>query len=171
MKPVETLAPGEIVNFLNKCWMTHDGMWFYHCLREFGIAKTNQLNKAAITSLAPVEINRIKKVLGFGKIETFEDFQSFCEGAFGLLVSDFMGGRMSFPEKNVFHWEFAPQKSFAYRGMQTLGVVDEYECGVIYRLACWFDSLKVQYTIDPPVEKCMMPAKGICAGDFRLHLK
>jgi hypothetical protein len=170
MKSPAGLNHKEIADLLNRCWMTHDGMWFYHCLKEFGIAKANQLNKAAIKSLAPVEIKRMKKTLGVEKIETFEEFKSFCSGAFELFISDFMGARMTFPEKNVLHWEFVPQKCFAFRGMQNLGVVDDYECGVIYRVACWIDSLKIQYTIDPSIAKCMMPAKGYCAGDFRLNL-
>jgi len=39
---------GELTDLLNRCWMTHDGMWFYHCFQEFGIEKANYLNKAAI---------------------------------------------------------------------------------------------------------------------------
>jgi hypothetical protein len=149
--------------------MTHDGMWFYHCLSELGIAKANQLNKAAIKSLAPVEIGRIKRALGLEKIETFEQFKSFCQDAFNLFIPDFMGACMSFPEKNILQWEFIPQRCFAYRGMQTLGVIDDYECGVIYRVACWLDSLGMEYIIDPPIEKCMMHVKGHCAGSFRLN--
>ena len=49
------LQKEEIIDLLNRCWMTHDGMWFYHGLKNFGIAKANELNKAAIKSLAPME--------------------------------------------------------------------------------------------------------------------
>jgi hypothetical protein len=151
--------------------MSHDGMWFYHCLREFGIEKANKLNKAAIQSLAPLEMKRLKKLLGGERIETFEEFKHFLTGGFELLLADFMSARMSFPGKNVFHWEFVPQQCFAYKGMQNMGVIEDYECGVVYRVSCWIDSLGIQYTIDPPVGKCMMHAKGYCAGDFLLHLK
>jgi len=88
-----------------------------------------------------------------------------------LLIADFMNARMTFPEKNVFHWEFVPQQCFAYKGMQNIGVIEDYECGVVYRVACWIDSLGIKYTIDPPVGKCMMHAKGTCAGNFLLNLK
>lgn len=171
MKLGKELNQKEIADLLNRCWMTHDGMWFYHCLKDFGITKANQLNKAAIRSLASIEIRRMKKALEIEKIETFEEFRSFCSEAFELFISDFMGAKMTFPEKNVFHWEFIPQKCFAFRGMQSLGVIEEYECGVIYRLACWIESLEVKYTIDPSIAKCMMQAKGYCAGNFRLDLK
>ena len=53
----------ELIDLLNRCWMSHDGMWFYHCLQEFGIEKANNLNKSAIQSLAPLEIERIKEFI------------------------------------------------------------------------------------------------------------
>jgi hypothetical protein len=171
MRAPEELSRKEITDLLHKGWMSHDGLWFYHCLRELGIEKANKLNKAAIQSLAPLEMKRLKKLLGVEKIETFEEFKTLFTGGFELLIADFMNARMTFPEKNVFHWEFLPQQCFAYKGMQNMGVIEGYECGVVYRVECWIASLGVQYTIDPPVEKCMMHAKGICAGDFRLCLK
>ncbi len=171
MKSTQELTFKEITDLLHKGWMSHDGMWFFHCLKEFGIGKANQLNKAAIRSLAPLEMKRLKKLLGIEKIETFEEFKAFLTGGFELLIADFMNARMSFPAKNVFHWEFVPGQCFAYKGMQSIGVIDDYECGVVYRVACWIDSLGIRYTIDPPVAKCMMRIAGYCAGDFRLQLK
>jgi len=171
MRSPEELSRKEITDLLHRGWMSHDGMWFFHCLKEFGIEKANQLNKAAIRSLAPLEMKRLKKLLGVEKIETFENFKAFLTGGFDLLIADFMNARMSFPEKNVFHWEFVPGQCFAYKGMQMMGVIQDYECGVVYRVACWIDSLGIPYTIDPPVGKCMMHAKGCCTGDFRLCLK
>jgi len=51
----------EIRDLLGKGWLTHDGMWFYHTQQELGVEKANILNKAAIRSLAPIEIKRVKK--------------------------------------------------------------------------------------------------------------
>ena len=45
------LPPDELKELLIKGWMTHDGMWFYHCLQECGIEKTNRINKAAIRAM------------------------------------------------------------------------------------------------------------------------
>ena len=75
MSPLNKIRTEELVDLLNRCWMTHDGMWFYHCLQEFGIEKANKLNKAAIKSLAPIEMKRMKKALGIAK----EQFQTFQE--------------------------------------------------------------------------------------------
>jgi len=47
MSNLEHLPQKEVIDLLNKCWMTHDGMWFFHCLQELGIKQTNKLNKSA----------------------------------------------------------------------------------------------------------------------------
>ena len=172
MKPADILDKKELIELLNKCWMTHDAMWFSHCVREFGIDRANKLNKAAIKSLAPIEVKRIKAVLGIkkGHIETFEEFKHFFAGACELCIPDFMNATMSFPNKNILHWEFKPKECFAYKGMQNIGAIDAYECGVIYRIACWIESLGVEYIVHPPIEGCLMLARGTCSGDFRLNL-
>ena len=55
MQPVEN---DELKELLVKGWMTHDAMWFYHSLQEFGIEKTNKINKAAIRDMSAIEIKR-----------------------------------------------------------------------------------------------------------------
>ena len=172
MKPADNLDKKELIELLNKCWMTHDSMWFYNCTREFGIDKANELNKAAIKLLAPIEVKRIKTALGIKKehVETFEEFKHFFAGASELCIPDFMNATMSFPNKNILHWEFKPKECFAYKGMQNIGAIDAYECGVIYRIECWIQCLGVEYSVHPPIEGCLMLAHGTCSGDFKLSL-
>ena len=81
MRTTAQLNLKEITDLLHKGWMSTDGMWFYHCLKEFGIEKANRLNKAAIQSLAPLEMKRLKKLLGIEQIETFEEFKHLFTGA------------------------------------------------------------------------------------------
>lgn len=161
----------ELIEFLNKCWMTHDAMWFYSCLQEFGLRKANKMNKAAIRSLAPIEVNRIKKFLGMEKeqIETYEALKNFFSGASELCIPDFMNVTMSFPKKNILHWEFKPKDCFAYKGMKNIGVIDDYECGVMYRVGCWIESLKIKYDVNPKIERCLMLDNPNCSGDFSLY--
>ncbi|MCJ7772396.1 MAG: DUF6125 family protein [Desulfobacterales bacterium] len=160
----------HLIELLNKNWMTHDGMWFYHCLQEFGINKTNKLNKAAISTLAPIEIKRLKKYLGIENesIETFDAFKHFFDHAKDMFIPDFMNAVMSFPEKNIMHWQFKPNNCFAYKGMVSAGVIDQYECGVIYRIECWIISLGIKFTVKPKMSKCLMLFDGNCSGDFVL---
>jgi hypothetical protein len=32
-----SLSKNQLKEIINKNWMTHDAMWFYNCLQEFGI--------------------------------------------------------------------------------------------------------------------------------------
>ncbi len=162
------IGKSELKELLLKCWMTHDGMWFYHSFQEFGIEKANRLNKAAIKSLAAIEIERIRKVFDLCDFTTFADIEILCRNAFGILTDDFMGFDYSFPAENVLHWEM--KKCFAHSGMTRLGAIERYECGVIYRVACWFDSLGIKYTLTPEVGRCLMHSSGSCTGDFVFSL-
>jgi hypothetical protein len=172
MKSVDDLTKKEIVDLLGRCWMTHDGMWFYHTMQAFGIAEANRLNKAAIAMLAPMEIGRMKKVFGFEKekIETFGELGDFFERASALFVPDFMNATFSFPRPDTFRWEFKPKSCFAYKGISRIGIIDQYECGVIFRVLCWLDSLGVEYTA-PEVVRCRMIDGETCTGDVEVRFR
>jgi len=154
----------EIKDLILKCWMTHDGMWFARCMEKHGIHSANEINKAAIKSLASIEIQRVRNALGIEKIQEFEELRQLVAGAFDLLTGSFMGFNYSFPEKNILRWEMT--KCFAYKGMTRLGAIDRYECGVIYRVASWFDALGLRYTLTPSVRGCLMHTHGFCGGEF-----
>jgi hypothetical protein len=119
--------------------------------------------------LAPIETISIREALGIQRerLETFEGVKDFIRGASDLVIPDFMNIVVSFPAGNVLHWEFKEGKCFAYKGMKRIGAIDQYECGVIYRLTCWFDNLGIKYTVIPEIDRCLMHAAGNCSGDFR----
>jgi hypothetical protein len=75
MSALDRIKKRDIRNLLGKGWLTHDGMWFYHTCREFGIERANALNRAAIHSLAPIEVERAKQALGISK-EKFDTFDA-----------------------------------------------------------------------------------------------
>ena len=77
MNALDKIGKSEIRNLLGKGWLTHKGMWLYHTGREFGIEKANALNRAAIKSMAPIEVQRAKKALGFG-INRFDTDMFLC---------------------------------------------------------------------------------------------
>jgi hypothetical protein len=168
MKAPEDLTLDELIDVLNRGWMTHDGMWFYQVYAAYGIEAANRLNKGAIASLAPFEMGRMKKVLGADKerFDSFAELRGFLESASRLVIPPFMNASMSFPRENVLHWEFAPKSCFAYKGIKRIGAIEAYECGVVYRLQCWFDALGLSYTVDPPPAGCVMVHGDDCSGDF-----
>jgi len=160
-----SLNKDEIKEIVSKNWMTHDAMWFYHCLHEFGIEKTNQLNKAAIRDMSAIEIKRIHKAMGASPISTFDDFKHFFDVASEIANGKFMKYTYTSPAHNLVHSEW--DTCFAYEGMKAMGVADRYECGVMLRINTWLDTLGIRYVIEPKVTGCMMHTDGKCFRDYK----
>ena len=172
MGVLNKIGKREIRDLLGKGWLTHDGMWFYHTYQELGIEKANKLNKAAIRSLAPIEIKRVKKALGIGgeKIGTFEELKDFMLEALEVILPDsiFENFRLRASSKDLLHWEWESGQCFAYKGMKQIRIIDGYRCGVMYRIECWLEALGIKYSIDPKVDKCIMHETGACSGDIKV---
>lgn len=168
MNALESLEKREIRELLYKGWMTHDAMWFYHCSQEFGIEKTNKVNTAAVLSMSAIEIQRLKKAIGFDKdnIDTFDELVDFMMKVLDIVKPDFMHFNWSFPQHNVIHWEWEKDNCFAFKGISQLGLVDRYHCGILKRIEGWFINLKLPYKMDPEVEGCLMHQCGQCHGDI-----
>lgn len=163
------LDKNELKELLNKCWMTHDAMWLYNCLEEYGIEKTNKINKAAIKAMAAIEIKRIQKALGVDQLNTFDEFKQFFGKVMEIVTGKFMKYAFSMPENNLIRGEW--QSCFAYEGIKALGVIDRYECGIMLRIETWFDTLGIKYTVTPKVTGCMMQTDGQCFRDYRFFFE
>ncbi|MEW6187098.1 MAG: DUF6125 family protein [Thermodesulfobacteriota bacterium] len=159
----------DLKELLNKCWMTHDAMWFYNCLREFGIENANKINQASIRSLGPIEIKRYQKVLKVDRFDSFEGLVLFFQRVMAIVSGKFMKYHFTFPEKNQIHAEW--ESCFAYEGMKKLGVADRYQCGIMLRIEVWFDTLGIQYEVNPKVTGCMMHSEGRCFRDYRFFFE
>ena len=164
-KDYASLSKDELKEIINKNWMTHDAMWFYNCLQEFGIEKTNKINKASVRNLAAIEIKRIQKALGAGPLDTFDKFKRFFDSVMEIVTGKFMKYKYSIPEKNLMHAQW--DECFAHDGMKKLGVIDSYECGIMLRIETWLDTLGIQYEVEPKVTGCMMHTDGKCFRDYR----
>ena len=163
------IPQNDVINLLNKCWMTHDGMWFFHCLQEIGIQKTNKLNKSAIKSLAAIEVQRVLKATGCNeKVDNFPDFKHFFTTAADLMIPDFMNGTFGFPEENKMTWTFIKDQCFAFKGIKRMGAIGDYECGVLYRIQCWIEALGINCRFNPEISHCHMHHTGNCSGDITL---
>lgn len=159
------LEKKELKELLNKGWMTHDAMWFYNCLQECGIEKTNKINRAAVKAMAAVEMKRMQKALNMRNIETFEDLKKLFEISMAISTGDFMKYTYNSPAKNIIHAEW--QSCFAYEGIKALGVIDRYECGIMDRIEAWWNTLGVKWEVEPRVTGCMMHTDGRCYRDYR----
>lgn len=167
MKTIEQIGVHELKEHIIKNWMTHDGMWFFHCLQSLGIEETNRINKAAIKSLADIEFKRAVKLFGIQAVNTLEGLREAIDVAFIVSKGDFMDFTYSFPEENLLYWEWHGNTCFAYQGMQRMGRIESYQCGVIYRVLCWMESAGAHCTVIPEFEGCLMHRQGKCAGKIR----
>ena len=158
------LEKKELKELLVKCWMTHDAMWFYHCLQECGIEKTNKINRDAVKAVAAVEIRRLKKAVGVDQLSTFGAFWDFFQAAMATFTGDFM--KYSFESKGMNRISAVWHRCFAYEGIKALGVIDRYECGIMARVEGWFDALGVKYEVDPKVTNCMMHSEERCYREY-----
>lgn len=175
MRRLNEVSDSEIEDFLGKGWLTHDGMWFYHTYLDSGMDKANRVNREAIRSLAAVEMTRARKVLEVADedLRTFEGLQAFMSDALEMILPESVLSRaeFTFVFPNVFHWEWEDGDCFAYKAMKQLGVIDEYVCGVMFRIECWLEHLGVPYTVEPAIEKCIMHETGRCRGDFTIYFE
>lgn len=168
MEPI-LLEKNELRDLLNKCWMTHDAVWFYNCLQECGIEKTNKINKAAVKGMAAIEVKRVRKALGSPQIETFDQFKQFFNRSVAILTGEFMKYEYSMPAQNVMHFEW--KSCFAYEGVKALGVIDRYECVIMSRIDTWLDTLGIKYEVQPKVTGCMLHTDGVCYRDYKFFFE
>jgi hypothetical protein len=174
MRRLAEVPREELKDYLGKGWLTHDGMWFYHTFLESGMEQANKINRQAIRSLAAIEMARARKVLRVEDkdLRTWGGLQGFMHDALEMTLPQSVFSRASFTfvPPNVFHWEWVDGECFAYKAMQQLGVIDEYVCGVMFRIECWLESSGIPYTVEPRIEKCIMHQTGHCRGDFTIAL-
>ena len=157
----------ELKELLLKNWMTHDGMWFYHSMQEFGIEGTNKVNKAAVRSMGMIEMKRIKKLLGVDKIENMDELKDLIAKTFEVVMGDFMKFTYSISEDNVLRSKWEPQQCFAYQGIMNMGMIDKYRCAIYDRIDAWFDALELNYTATPDIDICAMHTTGKCFREYK----
>lgn len=174
MGVLDRIEKKDLRDLLGKGWLTHDGMWFYHAYRDLGIEHANALNKAAIRSLAPVEMERARQLLGIpkGPFETFDELMEFLLAALELTLPDSILSkfRLTSPSKGLVLWEWEAGQCFAYKAIRGLGAIDGYRCGVMYRIECWLEALGVGHTTHPKIEACLMHQTGACRGEIRVSI-
>ncbi|MFX1298367.1 MAG: DUF6125 family protein [Promethearchaeota archaeon] len=159
------MSTNELKELLIKSWMTHDGMWFYHCLKECGIEKTNIINKAASRSLGKIEIKRFKKAFNIDNIKTFEQLKEFIDKVISIVKADFMKFSYNFSEENEFH--FKMHKCFAYEGINRIGVLDDYKCGIFDRIEGWFETLGIPFHVSPKIDGCLIYKGEKCIRNYK----
>ncbi len=158
----------DVRELLSKGWMTHDATWFAHSTVEVGIQKTNEINRAAVRSMALVEVKRIKKLLGVQRVTTPEELEAFVRAASAFIKPRFMKYELTFPEPGVLRWRWEQGQCFAFQGIKSLGLLDEYRCGIYVRVQAWLEGLNLPFEMTPDTQRCLMLDSGCCQRTFRV---
>ena len=82
----------------------------------------------------------------------------------GAFTGNFM--KYSFESNGMNRIRSTWHRCFAYEGIKALGVIDQYECGIMDRVEGWFNTLGVRYEVEPKVTGCMMHTEGRCYRDY-----
>ncbi|MBU1275793.1 MAG: hypothetical protein KJ720_10490 [Proteobacteria bacterium] len=154
------LEPSQVKELLTKNWMTHDAMWFFHCLQKFGMDDTNQLNLAAVRSMARIEAQRLGQALGIASIGSPEELKRFVEGAFLVAKADFMDFTYEFLQGGSLRMDMG--ECFAYKGMRRMGVLEQYQCGIFLRVDTWLETMGVSFQAEPSFQGCLKHQRGSC---------
>ena len=172
MSVLDKTEKNKLRDFLGRGWLTHDGMWFYNTYQELGIETANKLNISAIRSLAPVELMGARKLLGLDKkeIASFDELAGFVKDCLELILPASLFKRIALvaTEDNILKWEWEQGECFAYKGMKQIGLLEEYRCGVMFRIECWLQAMNIKYEINPVLDKCIMHEKGACCGKIKI---
>jgi hypothetical protein len=164
---VDEIGFESIKELLLKGWMTHDSMWFFYCLENFDIEKTNKINRLAIKGMAKIEAKRLKEAFNIEDIKTFRDLQTFIESSFQVVKANFMDFTYLFPNFN--QMEFKMNHCFAYEGVKRMGIADKYQCGIFDRIDTWFQELEIEFQGIPKVERCLMHNSGNCSRLYQFY--
>ena len=164
---MKILNDKDVKELLIKCWMTHDGMWFLHCLRKVGIKNTNKINKAASRGLGLIEAKRFKKVFGITEVNSFNELKNFIENIFHIVKAEFMKFTFDFSRYNMIQCEM--RQCFAHDGIKRIGVIDQYVCGIYDRIEGWFEGLGIKYKASPQINGCLMYEGKKCVKRYTFN--
>jgi len=153
---LESIDKRDLRELLCMGLMTHDGMWFYNLFQECGAKTASTLNRAAIQSMSTFEVPRLKKVMGVDEVTTYEQLKTSSKGAFELIGADFMQFRRQYPGNNVVRCDAPEGQCFAYKGVKRIGALDDYDCGIFYRVEAWLKALGIGFRVTPEVHGCLM---------------
>jgi hypothetical protein len=170
----DDIGKEEIRDLLGKGWLTHDGAWFFSVCNEYGVKEANRLNKAAIKSMVPFEVQRLKQIMAFDErqLKNVTEIVKFMEEGMRLILPESVLSKYHFKieSPNILLWEWEKDECFAYKGMSRMGVIDGYECGVMYRIECWFESLGLKFESNVKLDNCQMHRQGYCRGQYKFNI-
>ena len=161
---LDFISKQDLKEVLSKNWLTHDAMWFALSVETIGMEKTNAINRKAAHSMAQIEAKRMSKVFNIGKITNVQELKGFMEKTLNIVSGEFMKYDYKIIDERTII--FDSLNCFAYEGVNKLGVISDYECGIFERIEGWFDYFNIRYTKEPNEIKCLMHLYGSCSKKY-----
>jgi len=155
----DDVDPAAWRDLLVRNWMTHDAMWFGQSVMHHGIDAANELNCAAVRAMGAVEAKRVVRLLGLPAVAGPADVRGFFDAAIALLIPSFMSFEVAWAP-DATQAKFHITRCFAHDGVESLGVLDQYRCGIYPRLYGWLDTLGVEFEVQPAAPGCVWAADG-----------
>ncbi len=163
----KALDESQVRALLMKNWMTHDALWYGEVALEFGMAVASPMNLRVCRKLGQIELKRLMKVIDASPPGNHKEYQELFEVGRRVFVPEFMSYEIEYPEQNVQRWRITD--CFAHRGMQQIGLLPEYECGIFERIFGWLDAMGLTYDVEPNLSRCLKYMGRPCAVTVRFH--
>lgn len=131
---------------LQKLWWLHDALWYQGVAKRFGYEAANEINQEAIQPIAKRVMRRVLADLGKGVDKTNPGIEDilFCF----RKASDLMWPPpMTEWESEIIGediLEVTIAKCYAIRGIQRIGVAEQYQCPCIAVREGWLEALGVE---------------------------
>ena len=157
----DDIDPAVWRDLLVKTWMTHDAMWFGQAVMRHGIDEANEMNCGAVRAMGAVEAKRVMRLLDLSQVAGPGDLRHFFDAAISLVIPSFMNFVAVWADDSTsvtFHITLC----FAHDGVESLGVLDSYRCGIYPRMYGWLDTLGVGFEVVPGEAGCVWSGHDGC---------
>jgi len=150
---LDRIDPQKLNSFLIKNWMTHDALWYGEVAGKLGMTEASPINLRVCRKLGQIEFKRLMKMLEATVPVDMQAYQKLFEIGKQVFVPDFMALDIDYPAEKV--QRFCVRECFAHRGMEKAGLLKDYECGIFERIVGWLDAMKLTYTVEPDLFRCL----------------
>lgn len=167
MSPFIAMNPDDLKRLLHKNWMTHDALWVQEVASNFGMAEASPMNLRVCRTLGRIEFKRLMQVVGESAPKDMAQYHRLFEMGKEVFVPDFMKFEITYeePDRQVFQI----LKCFAYSGMVKAGLISDYECGIFERIKGWLDTMGLDYSIHPSLNRCPKLNGNECLVTITFH--
>jgi hypothetical protein len=154
------LSPEQLRDMLIKNWMTHDALWYKEVAAKFGMREASPMNLQVCRNLGRIEFGRLMKWLKAVTPKDMPAYRALFDAGKALFFPDFMSVEIDYPDPRS--QVFRVADCFAHRGMEKLGLLKDYECGIFERIEGWFDAMGVSYLRQPDLKRCLRLTGEAC---------